>query len=76
MVAVSESREITRVAYLCQITNIGSSCGGKLVKECSLEGQDISVRNWDAKKVAFSELRGIALVAYVGQITNNGSGCT
>ena len=44
-VAVSESREIVRVAYLGQITNIGSGRGGKLEKELSREGRGISVRN-------------------------------
>ena len=43
-VAVSKSREIARVAYLRQITMIGSGCARKLEKERSGEGQDISVR--------------------------------
>ena len=45
-VAVSESREIARVAYLGQITNIESDRGGKLEMERSSEGQGISVRDW------------------------------
>ena len=44
-VAVSESREIAWVAYLGQITNIGSGHAQKLDKECSREGRDISVRD-------------------------------
>ena len=43
-VAVSESCELARVAYLSQITNIGSGCARKLYKERSREGWDISVR--------------------------------
>ena len=43
-VAVSESREIAPVAYLGQITNIGSGRVGKLCKKRSREGRDISVR--------------------------------
>ena len=42
-VAVSKSREIARVAYLGQITNIGSCCARKFEKERSQEEQDISV---------------------------------
>ena len=43
MVAVSELREIARVAYLGQITNIGSRRVWKLYNERSWEGRDISV---------------------------------
>ena len=41
-VAVTKSREIARVAYLGQITNIGSYCARKLIKERSRGGRDIS----------------------------------
>ena len=44
-VVISESREITRVVYLGQITIIGSSGARKLLQECSREGQHISMRN-------------------------------
>ena len=43
-VAVSESREIALVAYLGQITSIGSGRAVKLKKELSREGRDICVR--------------------------------
>ena len=46
-VTVSESREIARVTYLVQITNIGSSHAGK---ERSREGQDISMSDWAREK--------------------------
>ena len=46
MVAVSESRGIALVAYLGQITNIGSGRVQKLLKESSRECRDISVRDW------------------------------
>ena len=49
-VAVSESREIARVAYLAQITNIGSGRGRKFYKERFREGGDISVRDCARKK--------------------------
>ena len=45
-VAVSESHEITRLAYLGEITNIGGGRARKLLKECSWEGRDISLRDW------------------------------
>ena len=43
--AVSESREIVRVAYLGKIMNIGSSRTRKLKKERSREGWDISLHD-------------------------------
>ena len=49
-VAVSESLEIAWVAYLGQITNIGSGRVQKLSKEHSLEGRDISMRDWAHEK--------------------------
>ena len=42
MVAVSESREIARVAYLGKIINIGSDRARKLEEESSREDRDIS----------------------------------
>ena len=51
-VAVSESREIARVAYLGQITNVGNGRARKLLKERSREGRDISVREWAREKVS------------------------
>ena len=50
--AVSESSEIARLAYLCQITNIGSGCARKLLKERTREGWDISMRDWAFEKVS------------------------
>ena len=44
-VGILESREIARVAYLGQITNIGTGCVQKLLKELSQECRDIGVRD-------------------------------
>ena len=49
-VAVSLSHEIEQVAYLGQITNIGSSRVRKLLKKRSRESWDISVRDWAREK--------------------------
>ena len=49
-VAVSELCEIARVAYLGQITNIGSGRAWKLLKERCREGRDISVHDWAHEK--------------------------
>ena len=44
-VAVSESREIARIVYLGQITNIGSSRAQKLLMKHSRGCRDISVHD-------------------------------
>ena len=49
-VAIYDSQEITKVAYLCQITNIGSDRPRKLLNEGSQEGRDIRVRNLASEK--------------------------
>ena len=43
-------REIARVAYLGQITNIKSGRARKLYKVQSQDGQDINVRDWSREK--------------------------
>ena len=47
---VSESQEVVRVAYLGQITNIGSGRVRKLLKDRSREGRDISMHNCAREK--------------------------
>ena len=49
-VAVLESHEIARVAYLGRITSIGSGRVCKLLKERCREGRDISVCDWASEK--------------------------
>ena len=49
-VAVSETHEIARVAYLGQVTNIGSGRARKLLKERSREGHVITVRDLASEK--------------------------
>ena len=68
--AISESRVIARVAYLCEIKNIGSDHSRKLLKEGSREGQDISVRDWVRKRgCRFRNARNWT-VAYLGEKMN------
>ena len=45
-VAASKSHEITQIAHLGQIANIGVGRARKLLKVHSREGRDISVRDW------------------------------
>ena len=61
-VAVAESCEIARVAYLGQIINIGSGRAQKLPKGRSREDRDISMRDWACEKVVVPESCEIAPV--------------
>ena len=49
-VIVSELREIARVAYLGQITNIGSGRARKLLIERTREARENSVHDWAHEK--------------------------
>ena len=73
-VAVSKSREITRVAYLGQITNIRSGRAQNYKRSSPGRAGILAGTISYSKKVAISELLEITWVAYLGQITNIGSG--
>ena len=73
-VAVSESREIARVACLGQITNIGSDRVQNYKRSTSGRARILICAMRYSKKVAVSESHKIARVAYLGQITIIGSG--
>ena len=74
-VAVSESRKIAWVAYLCQITNIGSVYRENYKRSDPGRAGILACRIARVKKVAVSKSREIVREEYLGHITNIGSGC-
>ena len=65
-VAVSKSREITRVAYLGQITNIRSGRAQNYKRSSPGRAGILAGTISYSKKVAVSESRKIARLAYIG----------